>query len=189
MWVGRASGELFPGQYFDGETGLHYNYFRDYDPGLGRYIQSDPIGLQGGLNTYAYVGGNPLMYTDPLGLQFQGCRYINGIGGAQDCGSGPDFGTGDASFFSPAINNTSGEQCSTEPDCRSDFDTCINNSIFASLAVGGASAGVCMGAAIYFTGGSMSPSCGVLGETTALAAELSIAKTCAARYRTCMENQ
>jgi RHS repeat-associated protein len=58
----------FQGQYEDPETGLHYNFFRYYDPDAGRYINQDPIGLQGGLNTFAYVD-NPLKFIDVWGLQ------------------------------------------------------------------------------------------------------------------------
>jgi RHS repeat-associated protein len=64
----------FPGQYHDAESGLHYNYFRDYDPNVGRYIESDPIGLDGGLNTFVYAALNPLRYSDFYGLDAELCR-------------------------------------------------------------------------------------------------------------------
>jgi RHS repeat-associated protein len=58
----------YPGQYFDAETGTNYNLFRTYEPATGRYLQSDPIGLAGGISTYDYGLNNPLMYVDPMGL-------------------------------------------------------------------------------------------------------------------------
>ncbi|HEY4210369.1 MAG TPA: RHS repeat-associated core domain-containing protein [Steroidobacteraceae bacterium] len=59
----------FPGQLFNGIAGIHQNYFRDFDPAIGRYVESDPIGLRGGISTYAYVGGNPVGNRDPFGLK------------------------------------------------------------------------------------------------------------------------
>ncbi len=58
----------FPGQQWDEAVGLHYNYFRDYEAGTGRYVESDPIGLAGGWSTFSYVSGGPLGATDALGL-------------------------------------------------------------------------------------------------------------------------
>ena len=63
-------GIVLPGQYFDAETGLHYNYFRDYNPKTGKYIQPDPIGLAGGMNPFVYAGNNPLRFSDYFGLHY-----------------------------------------------------------------------------------------------------------------------
>lgn len=78
----------YPGQYYDAETGLNYNYYRDYEPATGRYVKSDPIGAQGGgVNTYAYVLDNPLNSIDPLGLDTYRCsRPIGGQPGSPTLG-------------------------------------------------------------------------------------------------------
>ena len=92
----------FPGQYYDKETGLHYNWHRYYDPTIGRYIISDPTGLDGGMNTYAYVDSNPLMYIDPLGLASISFDLYWGKGGGITIGynekTGRFFGGGRLGF-------------------------------------------------------------------------------------------
>jgi RHS repeat-associated protein len=99
----------FPGQYADWESNLHYNYFRDYDPETGRYWQSDPIGLAGGVNTYVYGNGNPPTYSDPLGLWVFGVYNnatrqlsINDLETGQSI-SGP-FSSGGRPFGAPIPN-------------------------------------------------------------------------------------
>lgn len=77
-----ANNLRFPGQYYDSESGLHYNYFRDYDPGIGRYVESDSLGLDGGLNSYLYANANPINYYDPNAEisipQFVGIVFVAG---------------------------------------------------------------------------------------------------------------
>jgi len=67
--------------YFDTETGLHYNWNGYYDPETGRYLSPDPIGLDGGLNLYAYVENDPVNYVDPWGLWSAGVGAYAVVGG------------------------------------------------------------------------------------------------------------
>jgi RHS repeat-associated protein len=114
----------FPGHYADAETGYYHNGFRDYDPTLGRYLESDPIGISGGLNTYAYADADPVTNSDPLGLQ----TLTTGV----EYGESADGSTGYDEFSANggAVSCVSSSSSGTTPDAvwpplraLSDFST------------------------------------------------------------------
>ena len=123
----------FPGQYFDAETGLSNNVNRDYDSSTGRYIQSDPIGLSGGISSFAYVQGNPLPYRDPSGL------YLTSVDAF--CAQALDFCMqlwGDISHNEGRIQHNLGNDCAAETAeaAANLFYTAAKVSKYASFAKG-----------------------------------------------------
>jgi RHS repeat-associated protein len=94
----------FPGQQFDAETNLNYNYFRDYDPAVGRYVESDRIGLRGGLNTYNYAFFRPSQLVDPLGLQAISVPWLR-----PGVSTGGNVGWGSPTMPIPNVGDQSGE--------------------------------------------------------------------------------
>jgi RHS repeat-associated protein len=122
----------FPGQYADKGTNLSYNMMRDYDPALGAYKQSDPIGLRGGLHTYGYVFASPLSYSDPLGLVPNPAEAACAVGPNPVCISGlaADVLTslaglaGGAAIVAAANNNNSGNNKGriNDPQAQAEHD-------------------------------------------------------------------
>ena len=107
----------FPGQYFDTESGLNYNYFRDYDPQIGRYVQSDPIGLLGGINTYLYANANPVGNSDASGRNpaaaVRGAWWVGTrIGGLINYGTEAAAGASIGSLLYDLCTESEEERCS-----------------------------------------------------------------------------
>lgn len=106
----------FPGQYFDAESGLHHNGFRDYEPSTGRYLEGDPIGLYGGVSSYSYANSNPLNSSDEYGL-----RSGTAMLGPVPAGRPPQQQTRLPNPYNPAL-------CFSDPDCApgdGGFDTSV----------------------------------------------------------------
>jgi len=135
-----------PGQYYDEETGLHYNYHRYYDPRTGRYLRADPIGQLGGVNIFVYAANNPIMSMDPLGLRRKRISIPNSsniAGAISDFHAGyhPDYSTMqiDLGFSQTAMGMSSSISLrNPEPKLNDTPFELVGTSMFVDLTFEGA---------------------------------------------------
>ena len=110
--TGSAANNLrFPGQYFLIEAGLHYNWHRHYDPTLGRYTQTDPLGFVDGPSIYGYAESSTLLNTDPTGLEYVEFRFQGSAMGNPFRIPGEGVGGGGGFYSRPGGINPSGQAC------------------------------------------------------------------------------
>ncbi|MFZ1984956.1 MAG: RHS repeat-associated core domain-containing protein, partial [Desulfatitalea sp.] len=126
----------FAGQYFDNETGLHYNYWRYYDPGLGRYLRADPLGLDAGVNLFTYVQNNPTNHIDPNGE--------SSIAIGQAIFWGGVFLVA-ASHYFPKLKLPDFDQDDCDDNCRYHFKRCLDSPLadFPGGVFGQSRCGLC----------------------------------------------
>ncbi len=129
----------FPGQLHDAETGLHYNYFRDYESATGKYIESDPIGFGGGPSTYAYAQSNSLRFVDSLGLYCKTTVECACEKDPKNCvfppppsPKKPDMGAAAAAAAAAAATTTTSqtEDCPTCAKAYPTYDLCMEISMY-----------------------------------------------------------
>jgi len=159
------------------EDRKHYNYFRDYDPAIGRYLATDPIWLIDDLNLYAYVAGSPINWADPLGTQANSHDGSKGRPGRERPDPRP---------IRPGPSKSSSERAKCYSDCveierkvwrDKHVVTCVVSTFFGGVigfVVGGGPAGAAMGAGIGFSVGS-TPGIGyMLGASSRCASDCGI---------------
>jgi len=127
----------FPGQYYDAETGLNHNYFRDYDPQTGKYVESDPIGLTVGMNTFAYIDSSPIDSYDVFGLQARAIREPPARVARHNSYTDPwrqaqrEFGRSEDNSFIPPVPKPSCRLiCDSENTCNAVPANAIRSNMF-----------------------------------------------------------